>query len=523
MLKTSIGVSYEKRAWLLIAAVLAFRLLYAALFATNPAGDEAYYWDWGRRLDIGYYSKPPFIAWLYAFVDWAGGGSLFAIRATSAIFAAVSAAVLFYFTRDLFDSRAGWIAVVLASAIPANSVLSFFLTIDAPLVLCWSVALWMFWRCLRGEGKTGSYLALFLALAIGHLSKQMMMLFPVLAAIYVALHPDTRPLFRHKKVWIVMLLSYLSLIPPLVWNAQHGWITFKHTSHHFESGSGDGNIFVERIGEFLSFLGTQLGVLSPLIAVALYGLCFSGLIRIRKIQSQYRYLTVFSAIPLALMLLLALRQTLQPNWPAVFYVPGVALTAAWFSGSIQTHFKDTFRTKYFKNAIIVGVCLAAYFYLSPLVFQALGMAGHTADPNRRLMGYDILCEKVDSIRKQEPDASEFLITVGHRDLTSQLAFGLEDQPLVYHWQKEPGVRSQYELWNTPIEDGRAGDDALVLVPNGGKVPHLLKKAFASVEKVDEFALGFGYKLEKTFSVWRGIDLQTWPDLSRESPPKTPRQ
>ena len=111
-LTKSSGVSYETRAWLLIAGVLAFRLLYSALFQTSPAGDEAYYWDWGRQLDYGYYSKPPFIAWLYAFVDWIGNGSLFGFRAMSAVLSAAATLVLFLFAREMFDSRTGWIAVI---------------------------------------------------------------------------------------------------------------------------------------------------------------------------------------------------------------------------------------------------------------------------------------------------------------------------------------------------------------------------------------------------------------------------
>lgn len=514
-LTKSSGVSYETRAWLLIAGVLAFRLLYSALFQTNPAGDEAYYWDWGRQLDYGYYSKPPFIAWLYAFVDWIGNGSLFGFRAMSAVLSAAATLVLFLFAREMFDSRTGWIAVILTVAIPANAVLSFFLTIDAPLVLCWSLALWMFWRCLRGEGKAGSYLLLFLALAIGHLTKQMMMIFPVLAVIYVALHRDTRPLFRKKAVWITMVLSYLSLIPPLVWNAQNDWITFEHTGHHFESGTGDKNIFVERIGEFLSFVGTQLGAVSPLIAIALYGLCFVGLFRIKKIPTPYRFLAVFSAFPLSLIVLLSLRQTVQPNWPAVFYIAGVILVAGWFSGIIKTDFKDSFRKRYLKYAVAIGVSLAAFFYFGPVAFKLIGKEGNKADPTRRMLGYDNVCEKVDELREQTQH--DFIVSTGHRDYVSQLAFGLHDQPRVYQWEKRPGIHSQYQLWNNPAEDGFVGKNALILVPTGGVVHKPLRKAFESVEKVDDFDAVFGYNREKSFSVWRGIGLKEWPKLPEEKP------
>ena len=55
----------------LIAGVVAFRVAFLFL-ATDfqLAGDEVYYWDWGRRPDWGYYSKPPLIGWLMGLIGW---------------------------------------------------------------------------------------------------------------------------------------------------------------------------------------------------------------------------------------------------------------------------------------------------------------------------------------------------------------------------------------------------------------------------------------------------------------------
>src|SRR5690606_23776979 len=124
-------------------------------------------------------------------------------------------------------------------------------------------ALWMLWRFLSGEGKTGTLDILFLALGIGHLCKQMMMVFPLITVIFLVLHQETRPFLRRSALWLTLLGSYLALIPPLVWNARHGWITFKHTSHHFEVKNEGGHLIIERLEDFLSFIGTQFGVLSP--------------------------------------------------------------------------------------------------------------------------------------------------------------------------------------------------------------------------------------------------------------------
>lgn len=505
------SINFQRRTILLLGVVLLLRLLYAAFFATNPAGDEAYYWDWGRQPDYGYYSKPPFIAWLYAFVDWIGHGSLFAIRATAAVLGTLSVLILFKFTESLFDARTGWLAVLLALAAPANAVLSFFLTIDAPLIVCWSTALWMLWRYLSDEGKSGTLLLLFFALAIGHLCKQMMMIFPLLALLFLAGHRETRSLLRRPALWATLLGSYLALVPPLVWNAQHGWITFKHTSHHFEVVSNGGSAVLERLEDFLSFIGTQFGVLSPGTAFVLFSLCLTGLPLLLNASKPVRYLLTFGAVPVAMMLLLALRQGLQPNWPAVFYVSGIALTAGWYGGKIVFAYPPLSWRRLFPATITVGALLTGYFYFSPLVFEAASKSGHKADPNRRLLGHDLVAKEFEVLRRTVPDADEhFLVTLGHRDLTSQLAFGLPDQPRVYLWEPGEPIRSQYGMWNNPFEDGFEGKDGLILLPGSAELPELFAGAFDEVQKIGEFTVSFSYDREIPFSVFRGKHLNTWP-------------
>lgn len=503
--------SYHRRVILLTGAVLLFRLLYAAFFAKNPAGDEAYYWDWGRQLDYGYYSKPPFIAWLYAFVDWIGQGSLFAIRATAAVLGTASLYLLYQLATSLFDSRTGWIAVILGLVAPANSVLSFFLTIDAPLVFCWTVALWMFWRYVSGTGRGGSLCLLFIALAIGHLCKQMMMVFPVLAILFLATHAGTRPLLRRPALWATLLGSYLALLPPLIWNARHDWITFKHTSHHFEVKSDGGNAFLEHAGDFFSFLGSQFGVLSPGTAYILFSLSLAGLFAVRRSAKPVRYLLVFGAIPITVMLVMALRQEMQPNWAAVYYVSGLVLTAGWYAGRIESSYPPPRLRRLFPVTVGMGTFLVCYFYFSPLIFTALGRPGHKADPNRRLMGHDLVAEQFETIRRTLPDAKDhFLVALGHRDVTSELAFGLPDQPRVYRWESGIGISSQYEMWNNPVEDGLAGKNGLILVPESSTLPAPFTEAFQEVQKRGEFEVAFGFDNRKLFSVYEGRNLLVWP-------------
>mgnify|MGYP001336705483 CR=1 FL=1 len=513
MLSADAPASTLRRSLLLVLAVLVARLIYAACFAVNPAGDEAYYWDWGRRLDYGYYSKPPLIAWLYALVDFLGRGSLLGIRAAAAVLGTGSLLILHRLAADLFDEKTAWYGVLLGLATPANAVLSFFLTIDAPLVVCWSTALWMFWRIVSGRDGVGPRIALFAALATGHLCKQMMMVFPVLAVLFLACSEDTRGRLRQPGLWAVLFGSYLSLLPPLVWNARHDWITFQHTGHHFQSNGQGGNPILERLEDFLSFLGTQLGVLSPGTAFVVFSLSLAGLPLLGKAPRPHRFLLTFGALPLAAMLLLGLRQEMQPNWAAVFYLSGILLAAAWYTGALHATFPPPSWRRLFPVTLAVGLLLVSYFYLASPVLAALGRAGHTADPNRRLLGYDQLAAAVEKIREAQPDARDWIvIALGHRDLASQLAFALPDQPRVYRWEPSGRIVSQYEVWNHPIEEGLTGGDALVLAP-GESLPAPFAKAFDHTERLGVFAISLGGQ-DRTFSVHRGNHLARWPTPQR---------
>ncbi len=52
--------------WGLLLASLAVRLYAVIISPLEPSVDEAQYWLWGQTPQLGYYSKPPLIAWILA-------------------------------------------------------------------------------------------------------------------------------------------------------------------------------------------------------------------------------------------------------------------------------------------------------------------------------------------------------------------------------------------------------------------------------------------------------------------------
>ena len=56
--------------WILIGVLALLRLLSAWKFPLS--GDEAYYWEWSRRLALSYVDHPPLVAWTIALFDHGG-------------------------------------------------------------------------------------------------------------------------------------------------------------------------------------------------------------------------------------------------------------------------------------------------------------------------------------------------------------------------------------------------------------------------------------------------------------------
>jgi len=467
---------WTARFFTLLAVVTALRLAYLAVFPCGLVGDEAYYWDWGRRLDWGYFSKPPFIAWMMAGAGWLGGDTVFGLRLWAVLFGSGSMLFAFLLGRRLYGEKAGFFAGALVAAMPGAVLLNLLLTIDAPLVFFWSAALYLFHRLDRGGESIGRRIAvaagLTLVLGLGHLSKQMMWLFPPLAVLYILFDfGSSRDRLKNPLLWGAFGFSYLFLVPTFLWNARHGWITFLHTEHHFK---GDGfAAFPKNLG---GFLGMQLGAVSPIVVVLLFAVAVCGVFFWRRLQSRERFLVTFSGVPLLVILLLTLRQSINGNWAAAFYPAGLVLVAGVCLREDSFPALHRRLWRWLVPGLWVALILSALVYSLPAAVHLLGGEGAKYDPYARLRGWDRFAEEVQKIRATLPRVDAPVIVVGHRYFASELAFYLPGQPRVYHWPSSPGViDSQYELWGG-FAELEQGEVTVVVVGGSEPVPEILRAA-----------------------------------------------
>ena len=155
--KSEIGNRKSEIQWLRLGYILIFIMLmaswgYLASGTIQLSQDEAYQWVWSKHLALSYYSKPPGIA----LIQFAGtslfGDTEFGVRFFAPLFAAIlSVMVLRFLAREVGARPAFWLLLIVI-ATPLLGIGTILMTIDPPLVLCWTWAMIAGWRAVQPDG-----------------------------------------------------------------------------------------------------------------------------------------------------------------------------------------------------------------------------------------------------------------------------------------------------------------------------------------------------------------------------------
>ncbi|MES2570845.1 MAG: glycosyltransferase family 39 protein [Verrucomicrobiota bacterium] len=492
---------WVRRGWGLITLVTLFRLAWLWLAPLDLVPDEAYYWDWGRHPAWCYFSKPPMIAWVNTVTQALGFTSAPLIRIPAVVFGTIGLMTTWFLVRRLWGTRAGFFALVLGATSPGVLALNTLLTIDAPLIACWSVALYALWRALELPAADGSRTKWWLLYAVagllGVLSKQMMLVLPVLALVFVFTDPAGRRVRPATYGWLAMPL--LALIPLLLWNLRHDWITLRHTAHHFE---GPPWTLVQGTKFAAEFIGSQLGIIGLVPAVIL-GMAAGSWSKVRADRRQW-FAWTMTIPPLAVLLAMSLRQRVQPNWPAVFLLGGTLLSAGWLIENWPR------RRTLWRMAAILGMTFAFGAYTLVMLIEPLGLAAHKLNLTRRLRGWAQLGADVGALKARlEAEGGPPVIVVAHggRQLASELAFYLPGQPQVWCWTPPGVVDSQYALWPGPLPAWRGA--RVLLVTSKDELPPGLTGGLGQITPLGEILSKGETALPPRLRIFVGHNLQPW--------------
>jgi hypothetical protein len=406
--------------FLFLGALTLLRLVLISQVELSP--DEAYYYQWSERLDWSYFSKGPGIAVTMWLSTHLAGVSEFGIRFFSPLLALGTCLLMFSFTRRLYGESVAIWTVLMMNCTPIFQVGGLVMTIDPLSIFFWMAAMYTFWLALEHSPKFSLWWpATGLLIGLGFLAKftaAMQLLSVVLA---LAIMPKYRREFRQPGFYSLLAVYALCTAPPIVWNAQHDWIT----AVHLRARGGLKGTFGIDLGEWFTFVGAHFGVYSPLICAGFCVALWWGW-RAARHHSKPQFLLAFSLPLLALYLFLALKQAGEANWTAPAALSLAILAAALWHEKAQEH---AWARKFCVAALAVGIALSL-ITVNADALRTLGIPlPYDRDPSARLRGRQSAAERVEEFRKKfEAETGEpvFLIANNYGHAAS-LAFYLKDK------------------------------------------------------------------------------------------------
>ena len=430
----------------------AIRLALAAVI--QPFPDETYYWDWSRHLAPGYFDHPPMIALAIRAGTILFGATPIGIRVVPVLLGIVAVLAGCVLAKHLGGDKGALRAAIVLACLPLAGAGLVLATPDAPLLCFSAIALVAVERAVA-EATAPRAAILWWAIAglaggLAMASKYTGILLPVGVVLALAIVPALRKHFATAGPYLAVALASLVMIPVLRWNAAHDWISFRfQLSHGLGVVRGTG---IQREGELL---GGQLGLATPILFV-MFVIVIARAWR-TSARPRERMLAIVATLIFAFFVYSAWRRPAEANWPALAYIPAVALLAAT-EGALP------WRRWLVAGCVLGGVMVAGTYV------QALGPVLPIAarkDPMARNAGFRKLGSRVTVIRDSLLLArkSPIIAAQKYQD-ASELAYWIFDKPDVL--SINTGYRAnQYDLWPGLRDVTRPGSSLIVVGPADG--------------------------------------------------------
>ena len=487
--------------YVVLGALLVWRLFYIASGLIELSPDEALYWLQSKHLALSYYSKPP----MTALAMWLGtslfGDNDFGVRFFSPVISAVLGVVCLRFCARELNARLGFALVLITSATPILQVGSNLLTIDPLSVLFWMLAMLAGWRAIQADGKTRHWLWVGVWMGFGFLSKYTALFQWLCWVVFFVLWRPARLHLRRPGPYVAWLTNILMMLPVLIWNAQHDWVTVTHVGGRAEFDKIS-HLTARFLGEFM---GAEFGLLNP---VFFMGMIWAGIAFWRTRPRDPRMVYFFSmGAPLVIVYTLqSLHARVLPNWIVPAVMPLMFVMVLYW----ERYWPCVRVRQIFYTGLVIG--LLAMIALSDTgVFKVVtGRNLPVAmDPLHRIRGWRETARIVGEARQDLlKEGKPVIIICPEYGVTSEISFYLPaaqsatvGKPIACCWDAEKPITEfhywpGYDFWN------RTGDNAIyfqvlplnshtgVPTPEPTRLPKKLLAQFRSVQSLGRFPANF---------------------------------
>jgi hypothetical protein len=505
------------RCRMILVLLLGFDVLGHVHYLHNcPAdlsGDEAQYWDWSRNLDLSYYSKGPLVAYIIRASCSIFGDTMPAVRYPAIFFGVATSIVTYLLTRKLFGSdRLALGAVLLTHIVPMFIAGSILMTIDPPMFLCWALAT-LFAAHAIFDNKPLGWSLVGLAIGVGFLAKYAALLWFVGLFVYLFIDPRSRRYLRTAHPYVALLIALLFMTPVILWNARHNWVTFSHVA--YQTGAKGGSL---TRGNFIEMLGSQIGVIGPILAVFLIAAIIYA---IRKTDDPNRpkllFLTTIGLTFFTLTTLISFFTKVQVNWPAPAYFTLFILTAYYISTRLRT--RELWRRwrMWFWGTVALAVIATPILHDTSLLFPLITRVNSTlgthinpakADVIYKLRGWEELGAHLSTRLKLHPNA---IILCDDYMQTAEAAFYTEGRPKTFYagsYYQDAKRFTQYDMWpDRRLDNPQLRGKTVIFVGKGGEMVPDIVRAFDKLEPLPDVDIIVRGVKVRTFRTWIGTNFK----------------
>ncbi|MEP6484438.1 MAG: glycosyltransferase family 39 protein [Rudaea sp.] len=386
----------------------------------SPFGDEAWYWQESRALDISFSDIPPATALLINLGEKLFGHGVFGMRSLFIVLGALIPIVMMRMSRRLFGETNGWMCGLLALALPLLGIAGVLALPDVPLTFFTAIALDQLERASR-TNKISAWVALGIALAGAWLSHYRAAMLLV-AGFCFFLTMRGRVQWRKPGLWIALGISCIGLFPLVLFNMQHDWVAL-----HFQTVERNPWTFH---GDAIAQPIEQAIVCTPVFYALMMWAAWQCLRRVKR-GAPWGPLAICAAVPLVLYFVLGFfadDTRFRVHWPIPGYLPLLIALPMLIREHIQRRWFRWFATCSFVSLAIGLVCIYAYLGAATSPPLAQRLASVKAFPEH-VVGWNEASNRTRELAANLPP--DTVIVADNFMLAAELDFAFDGTRTVY--------------------------------------------------------------------------------------------
>lgn len=491
--------------------LLLLRLFYLAFLTPyGLAPDEAQYWHWLAHNDWSFLTKPPLTTWAIGLSTFLLGDTLIGVKLFALLGQLAMPVIGFLMARDIAGRAAGWWAFALFSAVPLVAAGGLIMSPDALLVPLWMAALYSVIRALNAPSDPralcwGRWLLIGAMIGLAGLAKYSAAFFYPLLFAYLLASKRGWDWLMKPQIWVSGLLALAFQLPVLLWNLRHDWVGVTHVLWQTDGG---GDSRHGGMGTFFEFLGSQAGVLGPLVFALLLA---AWVVSIRALDTRapdagrkggrdqrIKLLVLFTLPLFAGFAAMTFHAKVQANWPVLGTLPALVLLAVWLgrdAGKAAAGEKPRRLGRFAAVAVALSALLSVLMMDVPF-FRAVGIVplSAKADPTKDLQGWPQLGSLLGVTLGALKDP---VLVTSRYQTAAALAFHVPGKPEVLYENAENRRLNQYDLWAWPDLTNRIA----VFVSERPTLPEAMHLRFDSCAPWHSLAVENHGEVVRRVSTW----------------------